>query len=276
MRLSLFTQINPLTMIRRALAASGARDEQPRQEEFVQARREAEAEDAEAAKSELISIVSHELRTPLTALQGFSELLLVRECSEEERVLWTTKINEEAKRLAKILDDMLTVSRIERGVVRLKLQPIAIEEAIRDALALFSADSNDHRFIVDVDALGLAVSADRERLTQVIENLVSNAVRYSPGGGTIRIAASESDGHAVVSVSDQGIGIPAEELPKLFSRFHRIDTPDRVAIRGTGLGLYIAQRLVAMQGGTISVESEVGKGSTFTFTMPLARSETRL
>ena len=95
-------------------------------------------------------------------------------------------------------------------------------------------------------------------------------MKYMPAGGTIRIAVRERNGEAMVAVSDEGLGIPPEEVPKLFTRFHRVDTPDRVSIRGTGLGLYITQQLVAMHGGTISVESEVGRGSTFTFTLPLA------
>ncbi len=245
-------------------------EEHQHQEELIQARSQAAAfKRGESLKSELISIVSHELRTPLTALQGFSELLLTRDSSSEEARLWTLTINEEAKRLAKILDDLLNVSRIEAGAVRLQIAPTSIDEVVREVVSLFSAQSTKHGFALDFDGDGLCVSADRERLTQILDNLLSNAVKYTPGGGTIRVSAAAHDGAAVISVADEGLGIPTEELPKLFLRFHRVDTPDRVSIRGTGLGLYITQQLVAMHGGTISVESQVGRGSTFTFTLPL-------
>jgi len=244
------------------------------QAELIQARSEAEAyRRSESVKSELISIVSHELRTPLTALQGFSELLLVRSSTEEERRLWTTTINEEAKRLAKILDDLLNVSRIEGGTLRLSMRPVPLDAVIQQVLPSFEGGDARHHFVVDPSPPGLAISADRDRVMQILDNLVSNAVKYSPAGGEVRVAVSEDGGDAVISVTDQGPGIPGDELPKLFSRFHRIDTQDRVSIRGTGLGLYLTQKLVAMHGGTMSVTSRVGEGSTFTFTMPLVRAE---
>ena len=251
-------------------------EEQRHQEELIQARSQAAAyQRGESLKSELISIVSHELRTPLTALQGFSELLLVREPSDEERRLWTTTINEETKRLAEILDDLLNVSRIDAGAIRLNIAPTAIEDVIREVFTSFSTQSPRHDFVLGVETSGLAVAADRDRLTQILDNLLSNAVKYSPGGGTIRIEVRERAGDAVVSVTDQGLGIPVGELPKLFSRFHRIDSHDRISIRGTGLGLYITQQLVAMHGGRVSVNSEVGRGSTFTFTLPLVPADTK-
>jgi PAS domain S-box-containing protein len=249
-------------------------DEQRRQEELIHARSQAAAfQRGESLKSELISIVSHELRTPLTALQGFSELLLTREASSDDARLWTKTIHEEAKRLAKILDDLLNVSRIEAGAIKLHIAPTAIEDVIQQVVSLFAAQSSRHEFVLDVQEADVEVSADRERLMQILDNLLSNAVKYTPGGGSIRVAASTRDGAAVVSVADDGIGIPDEELPKLFTRFHRVDSPDRVSIRGTGLGLYITQQLVTLHGGTISVESAVGRGSTFTFTLPLATSK---
>ena len=249
-------------------------EERTRQEELIQARSQAAAyQRGESLKSELISIVSHELRTPLTALQGFSELLLTREASSDDARLWTVTINQEAKHLAKILDDLLNVSRIEGGAVRLHLAPTLIENVTRQVVSLFSAQSARHEFVLDIEDAELAVSADRERLTQILDNLLSNAVKYTPSGGTIRVVVTTCDGQAAVAVTDEGLGIPSEELPKLFTRFHRVDTPDRVSIRGTGLGLYITEQLVTMHGGTISVKSEVGQGSTFTFTLPLASAK---
>jgi PAS domain S-box-containing protein len=248
-------------------------DEQRRQEELIQARSQAAAyQRGEAMKSELISIVSHELRTPLTALQGFSELLLTRDASSDDARLWVKTIHEESKRLAKILDDLLHVSRIEGGAIKLHIAPTAIEDVIQQVVTFFAAQSARHQFVLDIPHADLEVAADRERLMQILDNLLSNAVKYMPEGGTIRVSAAERDGTAVMSVTDEGIGIPAEELPKLFSRFHRVDSPDRVSIRGTGLGLYITQQLVAMHGGSIWVKSTVGQGSTFTFTLPLAAS----
>ena len=245
--------------------------EHQRQEELIQARSQATAfQRGESMKTELISIVSHELRTPLTALQGFSELLLTRSSSADEARLWATTINEEAKRLAKILDGLLSVSRIEAGTIQLKLAPIPVDEVVREIVRSFAEQDSEHRFAVDVSEATPLVSADRERLKQILDNLLSNAVKFTPGGGQIRVAISARDDAAVVSVADQGPGIPSAELPNLFTRFHRAAGPDRTPARGTGLGLYITQQLVALHGGSVSVESEVGRGSTFTFTLPLA------
>src|SRR5207247_1672963 len=111
--------------------------------------------------------------------------------------------------------------------------------------------------------------ADRERVTQILENLVSNAVKYSPAGGAIKVSLSRQVDRVFVAISDSGLGIPRDELPKLFTRFHRVEGADRAPIRGTGLGLYITRELVDRHGGTIWAESQVGKGTTFTFTLPV-------
>lgn len=248
-------------------------EERRQQEQLIEARSQVQAfQQSEAIKSELISIVSHELRTPLTALQGFSELLLTRGPSEAERLLWIKTINEEAQRLADILDDLLHVSRIETGTIHLQPHPVRLEEVVHQTISRFSGQTHAHQFVVSSDDPDLTVLADRGRLVQILDNLISNAVKYSPAGGKVRVHLNQTRAQASVSVTDHGLGIPAEHLPKLFTRFHRVDTPDRSAIRGTGLGLYITKELVALHGGAISVESKEGRGSTFTFTMPLVAS----
>jgi signal transduction histidine kinase len=139
----------------------------------------------------------------------------------------------------------------------------------------FAHRAQGHRVIVEGnDQPELHVLADQDRLSEIVGNLLSNAVKYSPGGGAVRVSIDCRDGYGCVAVHDEGLGIPPEHQERLFTRFHRVDTPDRVAIRGTGLGLYIANQLVALHGGTMSVASEVGRGSTFTFTLPLAPHET--
>ncbi|HEV8612697.1 MAG TPA: ATP-binding protein, partial [Gemmatimonadales bacterium] len=245
------------------------------EEELIQARAETSAaQRAESLKTDLISMVSHELRTPLTALQGFSELLLARQPAEAERQLWTRTINEESQRLAEIVDDLLQVSRIEAGAIEPHLEPIPVGVVIREVMTTFAAQPGQHHFEVNDSGEDVIALADHVRLHQILKNLISNAVKYSPEGGPIRISLAQQDQRAVVAVSDEGLGVPPDDLPKLFTRFHRVNASDRTPVRGTGLGLYITRQLVELQGGTIEVESRLGEGSTFTFTLPLADRKT--
>jgi signal transduction histidine kinase len=227
-------------------------------------------------KTELISMISHELRTPLTALQGFSELLLTRENSPEEVQLWMETIHTEATRLGEMLDALLQVSRLEGSGIQLRVRPIALGQTIRAIVADFPLSSPTHRLMVEADhGDEVQVQADPDRLAEIVGSLLSNAVKYSPGGGTVRVSLGRAGDWSRVSVQDEGLGIPPEHQARLFTRFYRVDTPDRAAIRGTGLGLYLANQLVERQGGKMSVESAVGRGSTFSFTLPLASEDAR-
>src|SRR5581483_9183975 len=211
----------------------------------------------------------HELRTPLTIMLGFSELLLTRNVEEEQRRTWLELVHNEARRLTSVVDDLLDVSRLQGEMIVLKLEPVSLMPLIERVMNEFASKSPGHQFQIDGQVSPIVV-ADQERVAQILENLVSNAVKYSPSGGPVVVSVAQRNDLAVVTVRDEGLGIPATDLPRLFSRFHRIDLPDRRGIRGTGLGLHLTQNLVERQGGTIEATSKLGKGSTFLFTLPLA------
>ncbi len=244
-------------------------------------RREAEEEKARASamaaalreadriKTNFMSIASHELRTPMTVLVGFSELLLDREVPEEKRRDWLERIYRESKRLSAVVDDLLNVSRIQSGQIITEQQPLDLPEVVREAVQSVAVDEK-HSVVFDFPKDLSPVVGDRDKLIQVLINLVDNAVKYSPQGGKVTIAARQEPERMVVSVSDQGIGIAPEDRERIFSTFSRIRRPEVEKIRGTGLGLYIVKALVELMGGEIWVESELGKGSTFFFSLPLA------
>jgi|GEM_PF-1495456 len=217
-------------------------------------------------KSEFISIASHELRTPMTSVYGFAELLLTRSTSlsDSERS-WVGIIHKESKRLTDIVEDLLNVSRIESGVLKPDMKPIAITPVVKAVFEELASLYPRHEFICSVSETAPSVMADEDKLAQVVTNLVDNAAKYSPAGGEVTVGASAdaAEGWLTLRVSDQGIGIPHEEIPKLFGRFHRIRHEGTQNIRGNGLGLYIAKSLVDLMEGQIEVESEPGKGSTF-------------
>lgn len=223
-------------------------------------------------KSSLVSTVSHELRTPLTLIQGFSELLLTRpELDSTKAQAALTQIHASSQRLGRLIDDLLSVSRIESGRLSIEARPLDMAETVREVITSFDVESN-HRFAMHVpDDLG-PVEADRDKTLQVLTNLVSNAVKYSPPGSEIRISVQESGNHVEVQVTDEGIGMTPEEAAGVFEKFTRSDRPEVRNVGGTGLGLYITKSLVELQGGQLWVRSERGHGSAFTFTIPRERT----
>ncbi|HSB70870.1 MAG TPA: HAMP domain-containing sensor histidine kinase [Candidatus Methylomirabilis sp.] len=221
--------------------------------------------------TEFVSIVSHELRTPLTALVGFTELLLTQPVDEAERREWTENMHAAAKRLTKMVEDLLDVSRIEDGRIELKPQPVDVKAAVNLVLADFRVHTPAHRLEQRCGEAIPPVLADPDKLTQILTNLTSNAIKYSPQGGAITISVTAADGTVRVSVADQGLGLARDELPRLFERFHRVQDETRRQIPGTGLGLYITRRLVELQDGRIWADSAgPGKGSTFHVELPAA------
>lgn len=218
-----------------------------------------------------VSIAAHELRTPLTAVMGFSELLQTRKLSDEKRDEWVGYINAESHHLAAILDEILSVTRIQSGDAPLTLTTLnvanIVQETVRDAVAI----APERSIMVDIpDGLPSPVG-DAEKFKQVLLNLVSNAIKYSPNGEpiTITIREDEASRYLKVGVTDQGLGIAARDREKLFSSFSRVRNEQTESIRGTGLGLYICRKLVDAMGGDIWVDSALDEGSTFTFTLPL-------
>lgn len=231
-----------------------------------------ERKEAERVKDELVSTVSHELRTPLTSLRGFAELMLKREFPVEKQREFLSIIHSESLRLSNLINDFLDLQRMESGRQQYSFAAVALPALLRDTAAVFGQPNGGHVLRIEAADSLPPVRADAERLRQVLTNLLSNAVKFSPDGGEILITA-HSEGHEVhVAVTDHGLGIPAEALPKLFGKFFRVDNRETRRIGGTGLGLALVKQIVEAHHGRIWVESEVGRGSTFHFTLPVAES----
>lgn len=227
---------------------------------------------ADKLKNEFVAVVSHELRTPLSAMQGFSELLLTQEASPERRKLWLEMINRESVRLSSLIEDLLSLSRIESGRIDLRPERVELESVIRQCIEILRVGSSKHSFKIEIEENLPSVKADRDKLIQVLNNIVGNAIKYSSKGGQIVVRAGYSQDdpeHVLVSVTDQGVGITKAEVPRVFEKFYRVRGINNKEVKGTGLGLTITRNLVELQGGRIWVESEQGKGSTFFFTIPL-------
>ncbi|MFQ5610911.1 MAG: GAF domain-containing protein [Anaerolineae bacterium] len=234
---------------------------------------------ANEAKTEFMSVASHELKTPMTSIKGYAKLLEMGASgglSDQQRDFLRVIINN-VNRMDRLVSDLLDVSRIEAGRIRLELGQVRLSEVIGDVVQSVETQITEKRLTVNVDVPSHLppVWADYDRLTQVITNLVSNAYKYTPEGGRIHISASASNGSPVnnglvVSVQDSGIGIAEEEHPQIFTKFFRSANPLARDVPGTGLGLSITKSLIEMHGGQIWFESELGQGTTFSFSLPLA------
>ena len=223
-------------------------------------------------KSELLSNVSHELRSPLTSIKGIVSGLLQREVEweSETREMLLVGIGEETDRLASLVTNLLNMSKLEAGVWRPDKERRYISDVIDETLAQQRWLHKDHSFETAVQPGLPAVYVDYNQIKQVLLNLLENAVAYSEEGTKIAVAARAAEGEVEVSVSDQGVGIPSEDMDEIFEKFHR-GSQARLKPGGTGLGLAISQALVHDHDGRIWVESEMGRGSTFYFTLPVAQ-----
>lgn len=241
-------------------------------EEALEAQREANSnlEKLDRTKSEFLSIVSHEFRTALTGIQGFSELIRDGGLDPDEVRAYGGYIFNDADRVNRLIGDMLDLDRMESGRMTIRTGGVDINEVLTEAIARASASTVTVEFKSDLDPRLPIVAGDRDRLIQVTSNLVNNAVKYSPEGGTVTLSSRVEGGFALISVTDTGIGIPADEIGHVFERFRRVRSGAAQAIPGTGLGLTIVKQIVEMHGGKIWVESALGHGSSFHFTIPLA------
>lgn len=224
----------------------------------------------ENVKDELVSMVSHELRTPLSSLRGFAELMLTRDYDEGKRREFLSIIHKESKRLADLINNFLDLQRIQSGKQVYNFEALDLEALLREAASLFQPASPQHRLELALAAPLPAARGDRDRVRQVLANLVANAIKYSPEGGEVGLGAGQEGGELRIWVSDQGIGIPAEILPRLFTKFYRVDNAVNRGIAGTGLGLALVRQIVENHAGRVWAESTPGQGSTFYFTLPLA------
>ena len=229
----------------------------------------------EEIKSDFVSAVSQELRRPLTSIYGFAETLLRQDVAfgEEERRTFLGYIASESERLTTIVDTLLNVARLESGDLQVQLAPTDVRAVVADVVT--SAEEtlavNGHRFVVELPDEPLDAEVDREKLRQVVANLVDNAIRYSPDGGTVTVAARRKDASLEVEVTDEGVGIPEAEQRRIFTKFYRaLGAAGDGGRGGTGLGLFIAQGLVTAMGGRMWVRSTQGEGSSFAFELPLA------
>jgi CheY-like chemotaxis protein len=233
------------------------------------------AKELERAKDELISMVSHELRTPLASVVGFTELLLERALSDAQRKQYLETMLKEGRRLTSLINDFLDLQGLEGGYKRLDLGPADLRTLL--VRAARAAGPDDQRPIrIDLPPDLPLVVADANAVHQVLLNLLSNARKYSPGGGAITLGASLQGDVVEISVRDHGLGIPAEALPKLFNKFYRVANLGQGQISGTGLGLAISRRIIEGHGGLVRAESDgLGRGSSFYFTLRVSSAATK-
>jgi signal transduction histidine kinase len=224
----------------------------------------------EQLKSGFVSTVSHELRAPLTSIYGFAETLLREDVSfgDEERRTFLTYIASEAQRLTGIVDALLSVARLEAGDLQVQLAPTDLRDVVADVVSSAQRETvNGGKFVIDVPEEPLDADADREKVRQILANLVDNAVKFSPEGGTVTVAARRAGDAVQVRVVDEGAGVPAGEQERIFRKFYRADAAGP-GTGGTGLGLFIARGLASAMGGRLWMDSEAGRGASFVFELP--------
>ena len=228
----------------------------------------------EKVRKDFVANVSHELRTPVTVIKGYAETLLggLLEADPARAARFVQIIHDHSERLAGLIGDLLALSELESGGIALNLQPASLEGVVLNVCKLLEQKARDRKIAIDPGKIGPVpqVLADRGRLEQVIFNLLDNALKYTPEGGMVTVSAVDADDMVRIAVTDTGTGIPARDLPRIFERFYRVDPARSREQGGTGLGLSIVKHIVQLHGGTISVESTPGKGSTFSFTLKKA------
>ena len=226
----------------------------------------------ERVRRDFVANVSHEFKTPLTAIQGFAETLLAGALDDaQNRERFLEIILEHARRLARLTDDLLRLSQMDSDRLELEIDALSVTEIVDSCLATAQhrALENGLRLTVNIPAKMPNVAGDRRRLAEVLQNLLDNARQYTLPGGEIVLSAEAHELEVVFTVSDTGIGIPKADQSRIFERFYRVDAARSREAGGTGLGLAIAKHLMEAQGGRIWVESEIGKGSNFHFSVPL-------
>jgi signal transduction histidine kinase len=254
-------------------------------------KREARLAELDRLKSEFVSTVSHELRTPLTTIKALTRLLMRNELDEKKKREYIETISVECDRQIDLVMNLLDLSRIEGGVLRVTHERVDVEDVISSVVKseTRSAEKRSHQLRVELESEVPPACADPKELRRVLSNIIENAIKYTPDGGRIVLSAGEAGAQVLINVTDNGRGIPPEDMPILFDKFHRgRPAPQSAAIgngvtnaefledadvSGVGLGLYLGRNVMEQMGGRISVTSEVGRGSTFTLHLPLWNQE---
>jgi two-component system, OmpR family, phosphate regulon sensor histidine kinase PhoR len=229
--------------------------------------------EAARLKSDFVSKVTHELRTPLSSIRAYVEMLVDGEAEDAEtREEFYKIIDSESDRLSRMIDNMLNISRIEAGVIKVQKEDIALTGILKEVVECLrpQAAEKDQVLEAELSPVFYQVHADRDMLYQAILNVVSNAIKYTPAGGTIGVSSDIESGMAVVRITDSGMGIPKEDLSRLFDKFYRVGV-NKKAAKGTGLGLALVKEITeTLHHGQVNVESEVGRGTTFELRFPIA------
>jgi two-component system sensor histidine kinase VicK len=228
-----------------------------------------ELERINKVRRDFVSVVSHEFRTALTGIQGFSQMMRDEDFGVEEMREMSSDIYEDATRLNRMISEMLDLDRMESGRITLNLDRVDLNEVLTRTSGQVGSNAPRHHICLQLDESIQELLADRDKLTQVVTNLLSNSVKYSPDGGRITVDSHLEGEFAHVRVMDEGVGIPPEELEKLFEPYTRVESGTTRYIQGTGLGLAISRQIITLHGGNIWAESEPGAGSTFHLTIPL-------
>jgi two-component system, OmpR family, phosphate regulon sensor histidine kinase PhoR len=227
----------------------------------------------EQLRDEMISAVSHEMRTPLTAMIGFTEILLTTPVDAEQQRNYLVTIQKESERLNELIGNFLDLQRIKARQLTFQFTPVPVKQLLLDAAASLSAFHARHQLEIDCAANLPPVRGDEARLRQVLANLLTNAVKYSPAGSLISLGAKPGGEYVTLFVRDEGVGIPAEMREMIFDRFFRLDNTDRRMVGGAGLGLALVKEIVTAHEGRVWVESTVGKGSIFYVALPVMSGE---
>jgi two-component system phosphate regulon sensor histidine kinase PhoR len=232
----------------------------------------------ERLRQDFVANASHELKTPLASIKAYTETLLEWAVHDDEvNVRFLRQIDEQANRLDRLILDMLSLARLESGQEVYRHRPLTLTSVIRACVEPHRdrAETKGLTLALDLEALDetAQVRADEEAVRQIVDNLIDNALKYTPEGGNIRVSGRSEDRTIVLEVADTGVGIPRDDLPRVFERFYRVDRARSRALGGTGLGLSIVKHLVQSLGGQVAVSSRVGSGSTFTVRLPRVRPD---
>jgi len=235
---------------------------------------ESEARRVDEVRRDFVANVSHELKTPIGALGLLSEAILGAKNQPDEVVRFATKMQNEARRLAELVQEIIDLSRLQSSDPLQRAYPVEINEVLKEAISQAQISSESRGIFVEIGATQPAtVIGDRDQLIAAVHNLVENAINYSPENTRVSVTSKLSDGLVQISVTDQGIGIPDSEQGRIFERFYRVDPARSRATGGTGLGLSIVKHVAFNHGGDVKVWSQEGVGSTFTILLPIAEIE---